>query len=141
MDLPASAASVHTARRFVRQTLLDWSRSNMIEPATLLTSELVTNAVQHSRTDSDRANPIEVRVLATRLGVRIEVDDDCDAAPVRRDATDGGGRGLAIVDTMSTTWGTHANPDGKTVWFELDAIAEPANFATASFQEPVGLRW
>jgi anti-sigma regulatory factor (Ser/Thr protein kinase) len=100
--------------------LLGWSGSNIIEPATLMTSELVTNAVQHSRTDFDSEHPIAMRVRTTRRGVRIEVDDDCDTAPVRRDATDEGGRGLTIVDTMSTAWGTRESQNGKTVWFELD---------------------
>jgi anti-sigma regulatory factor (Ser/Thr protein kinase) len=120
MDLPASPSSVHAARHFVRRTLHDWSRSKIIEPAALMTSELVTNAVQYSRTDPDGGTTIAVRVLATRRGVRIEVDDDSTAPPVPREATDEGGRGLAIVDTMSTMWGTHANQSGKTVWFELD---------------------
>jgi anti-sigma regulatory factor (Ser/Thr protein kinase) len=120
MDLPASPSSVGTARQFVRRTLLDWSRPHVVEPAALMTSELVTNAVQYSRTGVPRRNTIAVRVLTTGHGVRIEVDDDCTAAPVRRVATDQGGRGLTIVDTMSTTWGAHANRTGKTVWFELD---------------------
>jgi hypothetical protein len=47
------------------------------------------------------------------------VDDDCDTVPVRRDANDEGGRGLIIVDTMSTTWGTYANRRDKIVWCEL----------------------
>lgn len=120
MDLPASPSSVATARQFVRRTLLEWSRSNIVEPAALMTSELVTNAVQYSGTDVARRNTIAVRVLPTGHGVRIEVDDDCTAAPVRRAAGDQGGRGLTIVDTMATTWGTHANQNGKTVWFELN---------------------
>jgi len=120
MDLPASASSARTARQFVRQALLGWGGSNIVEPATLMTSELVTNAVRYSHAGSDSEHPIAVRVLKTPHGVRIEVDDDCDTAPVRRDATDEGGRGLTIVDTMSTAWGTHESQNGKTVWFELD---------------------
>jgi anti-sigma regulatory factor (Ser/Thr protein kinase) len=120
IDLPASPSSVGTARQFVRRTLFDWSRSNLVEPAALMTSELVTNAVQYSPTDLARGNRIAVRVLITGHGVRIEVDDDCTVAPVRRAASDQGGRGLTIVDTMSTIWGTRANQNGKTVWFELD---------------------
>ena len=118
--LPASPSSVGTARQFVRRMLRDWSRSNVVQPAALMTSELVTNAVQYSRTGVARGNTIAVRVLTTGHGVRIEVDDDCTAAPVRRAAGDQGGRGLTIVDNMSTIWGTHANQHGKTVWFELD---------------------
>ena len=120
MDLPASASSAHTARQFVRQALLGWGGSHIIEPATLMASELVTNAIQYSQTDSDSEHPIAVRVLTTPYGVRIEVDDECDTVPLQRDATDEGGRGLTIVDTMSTAWGTRTSQNGKTVWFELE---------------------
>ena len=54
MDLPASASSAYTARQFVRQALLGWGGSNIVEPATLMTSELVTNAVQYSHADSEQ---------------------------------------------------------------------------------------
>jgi anti-sigma regulatory factor (Ser/Thr protein kinase) len=120
MDLPAQASSVRTARQFVRETLLEWRCPEIVESATLLTSELVTNAVQHSGTDGHPAEPIELRLYTTAHGIRIEVDDDSAALPLQQDASDHGGRGLAIVDTLSTAWGTHSNRTGKTVWFELE---------------------
>ena len=59
-------------------------------------------------------------MFTTVHGIRVEVDDDSDIPAVQRDATDAGGRGLTIVDTLSTAWGTHSKSSGKTVWFELE---------------------
>jgi hypothetical protein len=41
--------------------------------------------------------------------------------PTQRDAmqTDEGGRGLALVKTISADWGVDPEPDGKHVWFVL----------------------
>ena len=119
MDLPAQASSVRAARQFVRETLLEWSCPDIVESATLLTSELVTNAMQHGRSDGHAAAPIELRLFTTVHGIRVEVDDDSNVPPVQRSASDAGGRGLTIVDTLSTAWGTHSKRGGKTVWFEL----------------------
>ena len=120
MDLPAQASSVRAARQFVRETLLEWSCPDIVESATLLTSELVTNAMQHGRTGGQAAAPIELRLFTTVHGIRVEVDDDSDVPPVHRGASDDGGRGLTIVDALSSAWGTHSNRSGKTVWFELE---------------------
>jgi anti-sigma regulatory factor (Ser/Thr protein kinase) len=120
VELPALASSARAARQFVRQTLLEWNLPGIVESATLITSELVTNAVLHARPDARADDAIELRVCAIARGVRVEVDDASDLVPVQRRATDNGGRGLNIVDTMSTAWGTDPKPGGKTVWFELD---------------------
>jgi hypothetical protein len=34
---------------------------------------------------------------------------------------DEGGRGIALVDALSSGWGAETTPDGKTVWFEVAA--------------------
>ena len=31
------------------------------------------------------------------------------------------GRGLGLVEELSTRWGVEKRPDGKTVWFEVPA--------------------
>ena len=56
----------------------------------------------------------------SRDGVLLREVRESDIPPVHQDATDAGGRGLTIVDTLSTAWGTHSNRSGKTVWFELE---------------------
>jgi anti-sigma regulatory factor (Ser/Thr protein kinase) len=83
----------------------------------LLVSEVATNALVHG------AGEVRVRVFPTRPGVRIEVVDGSPELPKRRQATavDEGGRGIALVEALSSSWGSQATPLGKTVWFELAA--------------------
>jgi hypothetical protein len=56
--------------------------------------------------------------------VRIEVDDAAAHTPPalrtpRADQPLLGGRGLHIVQAVSTAWGTETWPWGKTIWAEL----------------------
>jgi hypothetical protein len=52
--------------------------------------------------------------------VVIQVWDRCDRLPVRRDAEPDseGGRGLLLVDSLSTEWGSYPpeGAGGKVVW-------------------------
>jgi len=81
----------------------------------LLTSELVTNALLHARS----APELDVRLAGGRL--RVAVFDATTAAPVRKrygkDAATG--RGLLLIESMATAWGTEPVDGGKVVWFEL----------------------
>lgn len=86
----------------------------------LLTSELVTNALLHARS----APELDVRLVDGRL--RVGVSDTTPVAPVRKRygkeaAT---GRGLLLIETMASAWGTDPNEGGKEVWFELAAPDE-----------------
>jgi hypothetical protein len=64
-----------------------------------------------------------VRVRPTTSGLRVEVHDENATLPARRQATpmDEGGRGIALVDALSSGWGAETTSDGKTVWFEVAA--------------------
>ena len=97
--------------------------------ALLLTSELVTNAILHART------PVQVGVLVDNDQVLICVGDRMEASaelvPSGHSRTRPGGRGLALVADLSSTWGTQSYAGGKTVWFVLTAT-------TASGEEPNG---
>lgn len=83
----------------------------------LLVSEVATNALVHG--DGE----VRVRVLATSTGVRVEVVDGSATMPEKRQAgaADEGGRGVALVEALSTAWGSQPRTHGKCVWFELDA--------------------
>lgn len=111
--VPASAAA---ARQFVGEIVEKWGCHALADPARLLVSELVTNAVLHARSD------VEVVVRLRRNGVRVSVADASSAAPVVRAYEDDAmtGRGLALVEQLATRWGVDAGTDGKAVWFELD---------------------
>ena len=78
-------------------------------------SELVTNAVRHTRT------LLRVDVLVTDRTVRVALTDDAPDLPILRnpdhDATHG--RGILIVHTLARSWGTIHSDGSKAVWFEV----------------------
>ena len=109
-------AHVRLARSFVARTLREWKLGALVDDAQLVVSELASNAVLHSGS--------EVRVTLRSDGkcwVRIELRDDNPRPPVpvafSYDATSG--RGLSMVDAVSTSWGVGRHGGGKTVWAEL----------------------
>jgi hypothetical protein len=105
--------------------LAAWGAESFEEPATLLTSELVTNAVLHARSAVD----VTVRLVDGQLWVG--VSDEDTGAPIRKrygpDAATG--RGLLLVERIASAWGTEASPAGKVVWFRLSADAEDSALA------------
>ena len=115
IQLPGTLASGRQARNFLKERLCGWSLERVLDTAMLLTTELVTNAVIHARSAVD----IRVRVTTDRL--RIEVADTGPGALMLRRVTtqDVAGRGLMLLDALSSAWGTSADERGKLVWFEL----------------------
>jgi hypothetical protein len=114
--------SVAAARRFVRDVLNGQSRE-VVDAAELMTCELVTNCVQHARTEFELT-------IHDEDPIRIEVSDANRGRPVPRSPKpeEPSGRGLRIVEAMSDSWGIKASSTGKTVWFALTpgAPSEPA---------------
>src|SRR5579859_2106387 len=114
---------VSVARAFVRQVL--GSCHPGTERVVLLTSELVTNSVNHSDSRRDGGS-ITVTVRTSADCVRVEVQDDGGpTAPVLR--CDGdlaeAGRGLRLVEAYSLMWDYHQNGTGRVTWFEC--LPEP----------------
>ena len=82
----------------------------------LLISELVTNAVLHAGMRSDEA--IDVTIVAGP-GLRVEVVDRGDGDPVAAAEDRDGGRGLLLVEQLSSRCGMQWS-GGTRAWFELD---------------------
>jgi len=103
------------ARKFVTEALERWDCEAALDTVQLLVSELVTNAVVHA---GSRPN---VAVLLLPHAIRVEVADEARTGLERRDASDAdeSGRGLFLLDEMSSAWGVDTTDDGKTVWFEV----------------------
>jgi anti-sigma regulatory factor (Ser/Thr protein kinase) len=120
LDVDPVPASVGLARGFVADVLSQLDHDTR-DVALLLTSELVTNAVLHART------PVQVGVLVDNEQVLICVGDRLEASaelvPSGHSRTRPGGRGLALVADLASTWGTQSYSGGKTVWFVLAALA------------------
>ncbi|CAG6396141.1 ATP-binding protein [Streptomyces cocklensis] len=115
---PLSGRSVGRARRELRGTLSAWGLDHLTEPAELVLSELLTNAVRYARTPAGRL--VETRLERTPDGIRIEVHDANDRLPQMQRAADDdeGGRGLALVDVLTERrWGVSSRQGvGKLVW-------------------------
>ncbi|MBW3556846.1 MAG: response regulator [Actinobacteria bacterium] len=111
--------SAGAARRFVHDTLDRWDCHELLDTATLLVSELVTNAVVHAHSE------VELAIHLRPAKVRVEVIDSADAVIHRRNAADEAqsGRGMALIDSLSTGWGIDTLLSGKSVWFEVDRPA------------------
>ncbi|GGX67541.1 ATP-binding protein [Streptomyces minutiscleroticus] len=119
--LPRHPASVGIARARVREHLADWGHSDgdpALEDAVLLVSELATNAVRHGPV---LEREFEVAVTALADGsCFIEVSDEGSAQPRLRERpgpNDESGRGLHLVEQLTTAWGVWSRGvHGKTVW-------------------------
>lgn len=119
---PGLAHQIRHARRFVERQL---GASPEISTATLLTSEIATNAVTHSASGIP-GGKFEVTVYASDGWARVEVRDLGGPElprPQHRDPHDASehGRGLDLVEALATAWGTEPRADGlgRVVWFEL----------------------
>lgn len=111
----ADLRSAGGARRFVAEALTAWDCSDMVDSASLLVSELVTNAVIHAHSDVELVVHLEPDL------VRVEVIDGADEAVRRRDATSEAqsGRGMALIEALASSWGIDTLLTGKSVWFEM----------------------
>jgi anti-sigma regulatory factor (Ser/Thr protein kinase) len=114
--LTAGPAAIAAARHQVRAAIRAWEAPVDPADAALLTSELVTNAVQHA------AGPVVTLVVACSRGqVRVDVHDTSRSLPEVTDvpADAESGRGLHLVATLSDEWGFYRTPAGKAVYFML----------------------
>lgn len=118
------ARRVRMARRVTAARLRYCGLEPLIDDATLIVSELVTNAIQH-------AASAQITFTMTVRGnyLHIAVHDETPSRPVIRDADDDAerGRGLFLVDCLAAahrgTWGT--SDDGTTTWCRLAVEADP----------------
>ncbi len=117
--LPVPGAA-RRARDIVTEACARWDLPHLTAPATLVASELVTNAVVHART----VMTLQVRLRPRHLYVAVFDGADAEPVPHRGDsAAAPGGRGLQLVELASDRWGFLRRTGGKVVW---------ASFATSS---------
>lgn len=118
-SFPADITSPRAARLFV-VSVIGHPEDESTQMALVLTSELVTNAVLHARTE------VDVRIEFDDEHMRVEVTDGDPhlpaALPHRPDAL--GGRGLFLVEQLASDWGSARRHGGKVVWFTLTTEAE-----------------
>lgn len=112
-ELPPASNAARYARKLVTDACLRWNLPDLIHPATLIISELVSNVVDHAHT----VMTIEVAHRDSQL--YLAVHDGASAPPELRQLDSAlplRGRGLMLVAAAATTWGYDHREDGKTVW-------------------------
>lgn len=109
MDL----VQVGEVRRICDAKLRGWGLQRFIDPALLLLSELVTNAIQHGC-----GHTIGVRLSCSAGEVRIQAWGGPVTALTARapDSLDEHGRGLLLVDSIADAWGVN---DAGWVWCSI----------------------
>jgi DNA-binding NarL/FixJ family response regulator len=114
-ELEAEPLSARQARDAVANALVADVSDTALDTLVLLTSELVTNVVTHAR------SRCHLGVELLNKIVRVSVSDESgEPLTVRSVSTDAeSGRGLALVEMLSSNWGVVNRPAGKTVWFEV----------------------
>ncbi|MCT7353381.1 ATP-binding protein [Streptomyces sp. 15-116A] len=133
--LSATARGARLARHLAAEQLTSWGwpyDTDGNRTASLLVAELATNAIRHGRTPG-RDFRLRLTLFPEPPTLRIELTD---TRPDHRPPTSGTltpatpdqetGRGLLLIETLSTHWGTAAgDPYTKTVWCEVALPAVP----------------
>ncbi|GAB3741372.1 hypothetical protein GCM10027598_72050 [Amycolatopsis oliviviridis] len=116
-----SAPPLGEVRAWLRDQLSEVGRITIADTE-LLTTELVTNAHEHA----DGVAELRVFQPSGRDVVRVEVDDRRPHLRPRKvtkqDPASPHGRGLALVEAISTEWGVDTGAGHKTVWAEIPVL-------------------
>ena len=106
---------VRHAREWACKTLAGWGVTDQADQVELLVSEVVTNGIMHG------SGPVDVCLSCGSGEMRTEVHDQGAGRPAQQDAAadDLGGRGLRLVEAISSSWGAMddgSGQPGKTVY-------------------------
>lgn len=120
VELPATLASLRTARDLVAEHLTAWSQDDLISVATVIVNVFVENVLQHT----DSAPVVVLESVGETVSISVR-DHSGTPAARHEDPVRGIERvsGLAIVAAVSRAWGSTPTPSGKAVW----AVVGPEN--------------
>ena len=124
-QMPHRIDSVPAARAFLIQLLLGWDIADqIIDDASLLTTELMSNAVEHG------SGVVDLEIAVQDGLLRVGVHDGSVELPVKGEVINAsleGGRGIWLVHSIARDWGSDSSGEnaGKTVWFELTTLHTP----------------
>ncbi len=123
LELGALPSAVPCARLHARQVLWEWRQSSLIEAAEQVVSELLTNAIAATQAIGSEC-PVRLWLLSDGSRTLVMVGDASPHPPRRTDpgADAEGGRGLLLVEALSSDWGWYATGEHRTakvVWAAL----------------------
>jgi anti-sigma regulatory factor (Ser/Thr protein kinase) len=119
--MPAAPIAAPLARRLVERACRAWSVPDLMEPAQLVVTELVANAVRHA----GHGLAVSASLRDGQLRISVADDDPVLPRPGAAGPTDEHGRGLLMVETISRDWGAMRLTTGKVVWARFGRGDQP----------------
>ncbi|MFM9797222.1 ATP-binding protein [Streptomyces sp. WI04-05B] len=118
----ADSSGLQHARNFARNVLCEWGLTSHIDDAVIVIGELTANAAQHALPapgPEETAPTAWLGLVRRHQAVICAVADPspCLPRPQQPEQLSEGGRGLRIIEALSSSWG-HSPPQssGKMVW-------------------------
>lgn len=128
VELQALPSRIRQVRRIVSAQLRYWQLDPLIDQAALGVTELLTNVHRHAQ--PDKMCTVDIKLLLDRLTVSVHDHDPRLPTLKEADPLDVCGRGLALIEAVSESWGVRTEGEaGKVIWFTLPApsAAPPRN--------------
>jgi serine/threonine-protein kinase RsbW len=124
--LPSIPESVRIARFHIRAALGCHRLDDYADDAVAVTSELVSNAIQHVCGDGTETVGVSLARIRNPDAVTIVVTDTSPVGPVRHEPPHSSerGRGLLVVEELSARWGWNLEDGGKAVYAMLTKEGE-----------------
>ncbi|WP_245665487.1 ATP-binding protein [Actinoplanes subtropicus] len=114
LDLEPEVSAARRCREVITAACARWERDELAEPACIVVTELVNNAVAHAKTS------MVVLIATVGDGVSVAVRDRSTVTPSYPGTpvapTAAGGRGMLLIDATAGRWGSLPLADGKVVW-------------------------
>lgn len=121
-DLEPVVGAARRARELVTEGCARWERPEFAGSACIVVTEMVNNVVAHAQT------PMTVSIALRGTDMIIATRDYSKAEPRFAGVvppTSYGGRGLLLIDTVASRWGSTQLANGKVVWAVLIPEEEP----------------
>ena len=112
-DLEPVIGAARRSRELVTEACARWDCPGLAGPACIVLTEMVNNVVAHART------PMTVLLARPGATMSVAVRDRSRTSPRFGGLpapTAYGGRGLVLIDSVASRWGTLELADGKVVW-------------------------
>ncbi|GIE94032.1 ATP-binding protein [Paractinoplanes rishiriensis] len=122
LDLEPRVGAARRSRELITESCARWGRAALAGSACIVVTEMVNNVVAHART------PMVVLLAVHGDGMSVAVRDQSETVPAYTGVpvapTAYGGRGMLLIDSVASRWGSLVLARGKVVWALLSPDSE-----------------